>query len=1547
MARKKVLSVALAAMLSTSTVFGSLPQFSQIVSVNAKKTTSEDQDVEETEVVTDAEQVDASSYGLCDNTKDGAILHAFCWSFNTIKENMKDIAEAGYTTVQTSPANACNDSSPGMILYDPNNKDDSYDGKRGCWWWHYQPTDWTVGNYQLGTRDDYKAMCEEADKYGVKIITDVLPNHTTPDIARVSDNLANAAGGKGKGQLYHENGFNEINDYNNRYECTLGQMGGLPDVNTENQGFQAYYLKYCNDIISLGCDGFRYDTAKHIGVPSDPKDSSNTRGVNDFWDIATGKKAVNGISLNKADELFIYGEVLQDRNIPYNEYASYMNMTASGYGGTLRSAIGSKDFSTGRISDWNHATPNRIVTWVESHDTYFNKHESAWLNDWQIRACWAIIAARDNGTPLFFSRPDGSDGPSTNYVGNNVLGAKGNDQFKHPEVAACNRFRNAMVGEKEYLSNPNGSGSLLAIERGNKGVVIVNLGSDASNIKLQKVADGTYTEEVSGKQVQVSGGTLNYTVPGGTVAVVYNPTAITKDPSVSVSKDTGTFTDPFDLKLTPVNATKATYSINGGEAVEFTKATTVKIGEGCEIGDKVTVKVTATGEGEPFEKTFTYTMADAPQYKMYLRVKKSDFDSAPTLYLYDSETGKTALNGAWPGNAMTAEGDYYVYTSDTVDSGVAILVSGTWRSTEDMQPGLSVNGYMEYDKSSNKFSTFTIETKPPVTKEPTKEPEKTATPKPSSTATTTPIKTATPKPENTATSNSPSISVSVEDGSSFTTETESVKVKLANATKGTYRVDNGPEKSFGTSTTVVLGQGKIADTDVTLEVTAVSGSKEVTKTFTYHKVFDGEKVEVKASALQKLQSLFEVVAEAAQTNTAAESDAYYATNPDGKLGKEATITGMADFTQDMLVARSGAWDVPNAWNGAHENSVADCYGLYAAWDSDNLYIGLEMVNTTDTWANGGEGPLLDGGKMSNVPIVLALNTGKGNKMTGKCPSDMTGHVWQCNLEFETRIDHLLFSSAQGTGDPGMFTAGADGNSDYKENLVSFKDAGITLKIEDGSIAPEIMHLVGSSDVADAHDSSKYQDAMKAGHDRKYDTFFTYTIPLKALNIDKSYIEANGVGIMGLGTRQTSALDCIPHDPSMLDNTMEAYSAGDNTSYEKEDLDIITVPLAAVGNAKGGGEGSGEVSKTEEPKKTEQPTKTNVPEKTAGATKTETPKKTEEPTKTETPKKTDAPLETAVVATSNPGDKFTVNFGADRSSPQLNTTKLNLKAVAYSGKKSYKYEFLVDGETVQKASTKDTYSWSPSTGNHTIKVIVEDADGTKISCEKKYVIESTEGQTTPSTKPTTAPTKEPTKTALPKPTDSVVPSGELMARLKFSAVSPQKVGKAIGLNLVAVGGTAPYKYSITVTDKTGKPVRLLNKSNSGTVTWKPSKAGTYKIYCMLEDANGDVVIKNTTYTIKASKTITVKGFKASKYAVAKGKSVKFTMKAVSSNKGKVQYKLSVQKKGTSKKVVIKKYSSKATFTWKTKKKGKYTIYLTVKDAKGKTTTKKLSKQITVK
>ena len=46
---------------------------------------------------------ETKDYGLAEKTSQGVILHAFNWSYNTIKDHLPEIAEAGYTTVQTSP----------------------------------------------------------------------------------------------------------------------------------------------------------------------------------------------------------------------------------------------------------------------------------------------------------------------------------------------------------------------------------------------------------------------------------------------------------------------------------------------------------------------------------------------------------------------------------------------------------------------------------------------------------------------------------------------------------------------------------------------------------------------------------------------------------------------------------------------------------------------------------------------------------------------------------------------------------------------------------------------------------------------------------------------------------------------------------------------------------------------------------------------------------------------------------------------------------------------------------------------------------------------------------------------------------------------------------------------------------------------------------------------------------------------------------------------------------------------------------------------------
>lgn len=446
------------------------------------------------------------------NTVDDAILHAWSWSFKTIAENMKQIADAGYDWVQTSPAQACFvGDGGGMALFS-----EPGDSVMGKWYYYYQPTDWTIGNYMLGSRDDFRAMNDSAYKYGVNVIVDVLPNHTAIDHTAVLPGLDNAVGGHEN--LFHANGFNPIRDYNDRYQATTGQMGGLPDVNTENPDFQKYYLQYVNDLINLGARGFRYDTAKHIGLPGEPLDAKATR--NNFWDVVTGREPVKGLTLLMPDSLFIYGEVLQDRNVNEEGYAVYIDQTASSYGHVLRNVLEKGDANAEDLTKWYHPVdPAHLVTWVESHDTYANAHESAGLTDDQIRMGWVVLSARDGGRPLFFSRPAGRT--PDNYWGNNRIGERGNDEFFHPEVVAANKFRKTMRGLAEQIFTSK-DGAVIEVTRGSKGAALANITGKEAKIKMPTtLPDGKYTDSLHNTEFTVKNGEISGKLAGLTSYILY------------------------------------------------------------------------------------------------------------------------------------------------------------------------------------------------------------------------------------------------------------------------------------------------------------------------------------------------------------------------------------------------------------------------------------------------------------------------------------------------------------------------------------------------------------------------------------------------------------------------------------------------------------------------------------------------------------------------------------------------------------------------------------------------------------------------------------------------------------------------------------------------------------------------------------------------------------------------------------------------------------------------------------------------------------------
>lgn len=589
-------------------------------------------------------------YKTAEKVQDGAILQAFCWDFNTIKESMADIAAAGFTAVQTSPINECLEGEDGgMELYG-----------NGKWYYHYQPTDFKIGNYQLGTRDEFKAMCEEADKYGIKVIVDIIANHTTPETDAVSEDLIKAGGGSLE-TLYHINNSQDISDYGNRLECTTCKMGGLPDINTERTSFQDYFLTYVNDCIACGADGFRYDTAKHIGLPDDPKEDDGFK--NNFWERVTKE-------IDKADEMFIYGEVLQGNNDRIADYIKEIGRTTSStYGSKIRSAISNNFVDTSAVADyWLSDAPLNMVTWVESHDNYINDGTWGQLTNDQVILGWAIITARKDGTPLFFDRPYNSS--LENSWGMNRIGTQGDDMYKDSRVSAVNFFRTAMNGEDENLVNPNSDSTAIVIERGEKGMVIVNTDGELKVDFETNLADGTYIDRVDNKtEYKVKNGkiTCENPIPANSVVVLYNEgyTQYAKCAEVGVPADTkfAYEADSTDVVLNAENAVKSTYSINGGEAAEYKDGDTITIKYD---GKSAETTLELRAENEQGIKTYerlVFTHKNVYQVvsgvKVYVE-KPDSWGSELNAYVYD-DTGYE--NEIWPGEPMKKESDgRYSYT---------------------------------------------------------------------------------------------------------------------------------------------------------------------------------------------------------------------------------------------------------------------------------------------------------------------------------------------------------------------------------------------------------------------------------------------------------------------------------------------------------------------------------------------------------------------------------------------------------------------------------------------------------------------------------------------------------------------------------------------------------------------------------------------------------------------------------------------------------------------------------------------------------------------
>lgn len=663
---------------------------------------------ETAEVSAQATSVETGAdYGLVDNVQDGQILQCWNWSYNGIKANMQKIAEQGFSAIQTSPIQTIKETTQNRQM-------------SGSWWVYYQPSNFSIetnGQNACGTKSEFKAMCDEAHKYGVKVIVDAVLNHLANNgdntlSPTIPDDIRNDS------SCWHDIKTNSW--YASRYDITQYCMGGLPDLNTANTKIQNYAISFLKESIEAGADGFRFDGAKHIETPVDNGCASQ------FWPNVLGA-ATSYAKSTRGITPYYYGEVLDkvtgdsDTGVAssvLSSYTSMMSITTSSVSNSIRNSVNSGNANGAKRSDFNlddgsKAAANKSVLWNESHDTYANG-SSRGQSDTTLKKSWAMVGSRAQSCAMYLARPK-------NY--SDQIGTASVTAWGDVEVKAVNQFKNYFVGKTEYLSS---EGSIAYNERGTEGVVLVNCGGSSASVSVtaHKMASGTYTDQITGNEFTVSNGKISGNIGSTGVAVVYNPKPA--GPSASVTPGSQSYkTDTLTLTLNYKNATSGQYSIDGGSYTSFTDGKTITIGSGLAYGTKTTVSVKATdGTTTSDVQTYTYTKVEPSLVqKVYFDNSSYNWSSA-YAYIYDE---LMITNGDWPGVQMTkdsATGYYVIEVPEELANGYVILTESknatSNRYPADGETGMALNGKTMIMRANHSWEEYT-ET-PATTAAPTTQP---------------------------------------------------------------------------------------------------------------------------------------------------------------------------------------------------------------------------------------------------------------------------------------------------------------------------------------------------------------------------------------------------------------------------------------------------------------------------------------------------------------------------------------------------------------------------------------------------------------------------------------------------------------------------------------------------------------------------------------------------------------------------------------------------------------------------------------------------------
>ena len=215
----------------------------------------------------------------------------------------------------------------------PNTKDDL--GVGGIWlmpinpspsYHGYDVTDYRAVNPDYGTMEDLQELVKEAHKRGIKVIMDLVVNHTSKAHPWFVDSAKNKDGSHRDWYIWAEDQSRPVKGTSasgsgDPWHSLLGShylgifWDGMPDLNFDNPEVRNEMKDIGRFWLEKGLDGFRLDAAKHIyeDLASDKGEATTAKNVAWWQDF---RKAMSEIN----PKAYIVGEVWENSAVSVGAY---------------------------------------------------------------------------------------------------------------------------------------------------------------------------------------------------------------------------------------------------------------------------------------------------------------------------------------------------------------------------------------------------------------------------------------------------------------------------------------------------------------------------------------------------------------------------------------------------------------------------------------------------------------------------------------------------------------------------------------------------------------------------------------------------------------------------------------------------------------------------------------------------------------------------------------------------------------------------------------------------------------------------------------------------------------------------------------------------------------------------------------------------------------------------------------------------------------------------------------------------------------------------